>query len=299
MDSEHRHELEENALARWLADKVEGLKAQAPLLLLGAVAVVAGLVGWNGWQKSSIDSTAERWRDFAVALESGSPDLIDLKTAAETNPGTPVAEWAEVTWADGKLFEASQLYFQSREQSNAAAAEALAAYERLISAKDRDVADRAAFQLGRVLELQGKLDEAAEQYARVTGAFAAVAKGRAAQLETPTVREAYEWIVDTTTTAGPPSSGSQEGTVGLDPDDIPLPNVDPEDANAALDELLKGVEEEAGASADAQAVDPPAVDDSPEGDGAPDDGAPDDETPDEGDDSADSSADDEAAPGEE
>jgi hypothetical protein len=257
MDSEHRHELEENALATWLAGKVDALKAQLPLILFGAVALVAGIIGLNTWTKSAVDAQADRWRDFAVALESGNPDLIDLKTAAEANPGTPVAEWAEVTWADGKLFEASQVFFRNRKQADDSAAEAVEVYERLVTAKDRDVADRAGFQLARAYELQGKLDEASKQYARVTGSFAEVAKNRIEQLETPKVQEAYAWI--TRTSAAPGTDGAA-GSVGSEPDDIPLPESTPEDADAALDDLLKGVEEEAN-TAEESADDAPSSED--------------------------------------
>jgi hypothetical protein len=245
MDSEHRHELEENALARWLADKVEAAKPQLPLVLLGVAAAVAAILGWSGWKKSTESAQADRWRDFSVALESGSPDLIDLKSAAEANPGTPIAEWAEVTWADGKLFEGSQLFFRNRKQADESVAEAVEVYERLASAKDRDVADRATFQLARAYELQGKLDEAAKQYARVTGSFAQVAKSRITELESPRVAEAYSWITRTSASPGDATAGQ----VGSEPDDIPLPESEPQDADAALDDLLKGVEEEAAAEA--------------------------------------------------
>lgn len=245
MDSEHRHELEENELARWLAGKVESLKPQLPAITLGVVVLIAGIIGINGWKTSSAAAKADRWRDFAIAMEQGNPDLVDLKTAAENNPGTPVADWADVTWADGKLFQASQLYFRNRDNANQAAEEAVEVYKRLVSSSDRDVSERANFQLGRALELQGKLDEAAKQYARVTGAFAQVAKSRAEQLGTEAVKEAYGWITSTAT-ASASSAIDTSGTVlgGLEPDDIPLPDMTSEEAESALDTMLQGVETE-------------------------------------------------------
>lgn len=245
MDSEHRHELEENELARWLAGKVESLKPQLPAITLGVVVLIAGIIGINGWKTSSAAAKADRWRDFAIAMEQGNPDLVDLKTAAENNPGTPVADWADVTWADGKLFQASQLYFRNRDNANQAAEEAVEVYKRLVSSGDRDVSERANFQLGRALELQGKLDEAAKQYARVTGAFAQVAKSRAEQLGTDAVKEAYGWITSTAT-ASASSAIDTSGTVlgGLEPDDIPLPDMTSEEAESALDTMLQGVETE-------------------------------------------------------
>lgn len=249
MDSEHRHELEENSLATWLGDKIESLKPHAPTIGVGVVAVIAGVIGLNGWRTAAASAEADRWRDFAVAVEGATPNLEMLKQAAETNAGTAVEEWSEITWADGRLFEASSSYFRSREKADEAAEEAIAAYESLVSAKDRNVAERANFQLGRAYELQGKLDEAAKQYARVTGAFAAVAQARAEELESNKVKRAYEWITATSTASASTTIDPSENVLGgIEPDEIELPEVDAADADATLDDLLGEVEAETAAA---------------------------------------------------
>jgi hypothetical protein len=251
MDSQHRHELEENALAGWLTTKVEALKPQLPAILLGVVVLVAAIIGLNSWKTSSAAATADRWGDFSIALEQGSPDLVDLKNAADKNPGTPIADWADATWADGKLFQASQMFFNNRSEADKAIDEAVAVYERLVKSRDRDIAERASFQLGRALELQGKLDEAIKQYGRVTGGFALVAKDRILQLESESVKQSYDWITAAKATGSTTAGGVLDN---LDPDNIPLPDMTTEEADSTLDTLLQDVEKEETAESEGAAA---------------------------------------------
>lgn len=250
MDSEHRHELEENDLASWLAEKIDGIKPHLPAIGVAVVLMIAGLIGWSGYRASAKAAEADRWRDFAVALEGASPNADLLRQAVDANPGTTVAEWAEITWADGKLFEAANGYFRDRNTADESVDSAIEVYERMTSAKDRAVSQRANFQLARAFELQGKLEEAREQYARVTGPFAGVATARAEQLTSEDVQEAYQWI--TATKNAPAPTGGETALGDFEPDDIALPEVDAADADATLQDLLDTVEEEVDAAAKAE-----------------------------------------------
>lgn len=240
MDSEHRHELEENDLAKWLEDKIEQIKPRLPAVGVGIVAVIAALVGLTGWKASTAQAEAGRWRQFSNAIEKLTPDLNMLKGAAEANPGTPVAEWSEVTWADGKLFQASTGYFRNRETADTNLDEAVGAYKKLLAAKDRDVAARANFQLARAYEMQGELEEAIKQYGRVTGAFEEVAQARAEELASPKVAASYEWITATKTASATSAIDSLLGSDELTPDDIDVP----EDSDAELQALLDTAQQE-------------------------------------------------------
>ncbi len=245
MDSEHRHELEQNDLATWMTDKVEAIKHQLPVIGVGLVALVAGIIGLNSWRASAEAAQADRWRDFSVALEGAQPNLSLLKEAASANPGTTVEEWSEVTWADGRLYQAASDYFRKRENANTAMEEAIEVYQRMITAKDRKVAERAKYQLARAFELQGKLDEAREQYGRVTGAFEDAAKARAEALESDDVKASYDWITATKTASASATANLTPGD--LTPDDIDLPL---EDADETLQGLLDEVEEQVNEAGD-------------------------------------------------
>ena len=250
MDSEHRHELEENLLAKKLAEAYEDVKPRLPAYGVGLVAILAGIIGLNGWRASTAQAEAERWKDFAVAVEGAQPNEDLLRQAMEQNPGTPVAEWAEVTWADGKLFDAAGRYFRDRKTANEYLDEAIAVYERLVKSDDLSISERATFQLGRALELKGELEQAREQYALVTGGFAAVAQARAEQLDSPKVQKAYEWITATKTAQA--AATTPTGLEDFEPDDIEMPEVTAADAEATLQDLLDTVEEEVNAAEQAE-----------------------------------------------
>ncbi|MEN0110378.1 MAG: hypothetical protein AAF805_06605 [Planctomycetota bacterium] len=243
MDSEHRHELEENALARRLADNIERYRDQLPLVGVAAIALVAAPLVWSAYRSSSQTANAERWQGYVRAVEAGRPDLALLEKAAEDNAGTPVADWSRITWADGKLWEASNVFLRNREQADDAVGEAIAAYEELQRSSQREIAERATFGLARSYELQGDLDQARTTYARVTGGFAPLAEARIAELESPRVADDYAWLTGLRST--PAEEASDALATDLEPDDIAMPADDdePVDTEAALDDLLGGLED--------------------------------------------------------
>ena len=255
MDSEHRHELEENDLAKWLEEKIEQIKPQLPAYGVGLVVLIAGLAAFTGWRSSTAQAEAGRWQQFSNAIEKATPDLNMLKGASEANPGTPVAEWSSITWADGKLFEASTNFFRNRGSADESLEAAIEAYQKLVAAKDRDVAARANFQLARAYEMQGKLEDAIKQYGRVNGAFQEVAEARAEELASPKVAASYEWITATKTASSTSAIDSLLGSDELMPDDIEVPEID---ADAELQDLLNTVEEEIEAE-DAEATEEEAA----------------------------------------
>ncbi|TWT48625.1 tetratricopeptide repeat protein [Botrimarina hoheduenensis] len=239
MDSEHRHELEENVLASWLERKIEAIKPQLPLIATVLIAGAAALLGWSAYKASNQDARGARWRSFTVAMEGPSPSLEGLKQAALDHPGTGVEEWAEVTWADGRLWFAANMYLRQRTQAVEALAEAKTAFEKLQSAKEPEVADRATYGLARVLEMEGNLDAAREQYGRVSGPFAPLAEQRAKELRSDRVVADYRWIA----AAGEDTEqlATDEVRPDAEPDDIAMPSEKPaeEAAEADLDTLLE------------------------------------------------------------
>ena len=255
MDSEHRHELEENALAAWLAKQIDEIKPQLPtLLVLAIVALVVG-IGYSYYNQSTASSRAAAWRDYTVAIEGSRPNINALRQAAFESPDGDVAEWSLITFADGRLFEAANSYLRNRSAADEAIREASEAYKTLVSARNEEISDRAVYGLARVYEMQGNLNAAREQYAKVRGPYAQIAAERAEQLELPRVQEDYAWI---TKTNAQPVDTPAEGP-GLEADDIAMPEVDEE---KALDDILESfsepaAEEEADAtetSADAESA---------------------------------------------
>lgn len=244
MDSEHRHELEENALARWLSDRLDVIQDNMLTIVVVLVVILVTPVVLS-WRNSSAKAEqASQWRDFTVAVEGARPNLALLQEAASSHPGTPVEEWSQITWADGKLWEATRQFLRDRAKADEALAEAESAYQGLQTAKETEVAQRATFGLARASELRGDLEKAIEQYGRVTGAFAEIATLRAEELGSETVKADYAWLTSTNITAAS-TTLDPAARPGLEPDEIALPEDDsttPEEAEAAMDDILKGLE---------------------------------------------------------
>ncbi len=240
MDSEHRHELEENELAGWLTEKVEWVQSNLPLIVASLIALIAAVAGWAAYANNAEAKRADSWRTFTLAVEGVRPSLEALQQAADENPGTEVEQWARVTWADGRLWQGANVYLRDRTQAEEALAEAEATYKTLLSAKNPEIADRATYGLARILEMRGDLEAAREQYSRVGGPFAEIAAARAEALGSDRVKASYAWITQTTAAPSGPTTGERPD---LTPDDIALPGASDEtaDPDATLDALLEDI----------------------------------------------------------
>lgn len=236
MDSEHRHELEDNALAIWLADKIEAIKPHLTTIVAGVLAAVAAVVGWSAYKSTAAAGRADAWRSFALAVEGARPSLEGLRQAADENSGTVVEDWSLITWADGRLLSAANGYLADRDGALAAMQEAEDAYESLASSPLAEVRDRAAYGLARLYEMRGELDAAREQYARVGGPFAELASDRAAELASGRVADDYAWITQASTAAPPATDGASDAAEDAagDFDDL-LENFDAEPTAAPVD----------------------------------------------------------------
>lgn len=236
MDSEHRHELEENELAGWLTEKVEWVQAKLPQIVVSIIALIAAVAGWAAYSNNAEAQRAESWRSYSLAVGGVNPSLEGLQQAATDNAGTEVEAWSRITWADGKLLNGASSYLRDRVKSEEDITDAEAAYKELLSAKNSDIADRATFGLARILEIRGDLDAAREHYGRVSGPFAQLAADRAEELASEKVIAGYAWITQT-------SAASSDTTTDESSMDVASEETE-EDADATLDALLENIAEE-------------------------------------------------------
>ncbi|MEM6656411.1 MAG: hypothetical protein AAF596_11440, partial [Planctomycetota bacterium] len=136
MDSQHRHELQDNALASWLERQVETIKPQLPLILGVVVALVVGVFGLNLLWSSSETARYASWDGYAIAMEGSRPNLALLERVSEEYGGADAGEWATITLADGQLFAAAQSYFLNRESAMDSLEDAKEKYQQLRGAKN-------------------------------------------------------------------------------------------------------------------------------------------------------------------
>jgi hypothetical protein len=260
MKSVERHNLQANVVAHWLEVAIERYRPYLSKIITGAVAIVALFFIWSYISGSSAAQRSGAWDAFNQAVSSTTPNQLDLlKQTADEFQGTPVQQFADVTWADGQVARASDLYIYNRKAANEALNQAASAYRGVLQSSDNDrLLSRARLGLARVYEMQNELEKARNEYEQVAGTYAKYAKAQAERLAQPEAKETYAWLA--TAEAPRPVAPLGPGTPGkgpeLFPSDIPLPgesNLTPGagdgvGAAEAFDALLKEMKKETPAS---------------------------------------------------
>jgi hypothetical protein len=253
MKSEHRHELETNALAKKLKVAVERFRPYASTIAGVIVAVVVLMFLWSYFAGSSSARQSQAWDAYNQAIIEAVPDVEQLRQTAQEHPGTKMQQMADVTWADSQVWIAARDYIYNRPAATEAITKALSAYQSVIqSSNDERLVNRARLGMARAYEIQGKLDEAAKTYGEVKGAFEEYAKRQAERLAKPEAKDTYSWLA----TARPklPQAPTGPGTPGVQPEfsagDLALPGAASSPAapgaapatSQSIEDLLKGLE---------------------------------------------------------
>ena len=225
MKTERRHDLETNELARFTAEGIEKVKPYGAQVFGTALVVVGVLILLSLWGTASETKDAAAWTDYAQAFAAEDDDLLSLQQVAlsDEHHGTVMQEWAHITWADRQTALASRQYLVDREDANERLNEAAAVYEELErGATSEAVLERARFGLGRIYEMQNRLDEARDKYDSVRGAYELIARSRSDNLAKPEVQEAFQWLAS----AELPKPKATGATGDKPKFDINLPNSD-------------------------------------------------------------------------
>lgn len=198
MDSEHRHELAENDLARILKDfgaKFEGFGGP---IVAGCIAVLAIVIGFAVVRGQSAATSKEAWKKLASATI---PE--NFETVADDYPDTEIAAWAKVNQGRLSLQEGIRDAFQDRESSQRALADAKGAYEAALGnpAAPAEVREKALFGLATYEEAvsTGDTTAAIAAYQRLVDEFPnggsrKYAEQRIETLQTDSAKEFYAWF---------------------------------------------------------------------------------------------------------
>jgi hypothetical protein len=165
------------------------------------------------------------WDQFTYVLTSGNADLDALREAAQENPDTPMSRLANVTWADNELQLGTELFFRDQAAAETHLDNARSVYRELIDkSKDPIILNRARLGIARVLETEGKPQEAAEFYQAVRGPFAQFAQQRAKELTDASVQDSVTWLasaempeIEAPSGPGTPGARPPFGDFQLDP----------------------------------------------------------------------------------
>ena len=100
MKSERRHELQHNDLAEWILKSYERVAPYKNMILGVALLLVVLFIGLSLWHNHSVSQAGEAWNSLGVPVFQ--PNFVAEQTIsvmqkdAQTYPGNPAAQWAEV-----------------------------------------------------------------------------------------------------------------------------------------------------------------------------------------------------------
>jgi len=173
MDSKHRHELEQNELAKWIVHQYEDwIKPNSSWLgyailgLLIVLAVIVTTMKVNAW------NTNAAWKQFYVALHSENPN-VELELVANSTGGV-VGTHARLALAQRQLIEGSSEAFFDRAKAITILEQAVTSFQQTQkAASDAMILQQAGFGLGQCWEtlatvrVGDDLAKAEEEYKKV------------------------------------------------------------------------------------------------------------------------------------
>ena len=232
MNSERRHELQENELAVQLGRINKAIEPYSKLIAVVVGAVVLGVIALALYQsKTSGDRS-----DATLALIEASlrQDPSDLSQIASSYPNTSAAAWAKLYEGNALLAEASQSLFVDRTTAEDSIRQARSAYNSAIAmSDDRIVLSRAHFGLARASEALGEIETAIREYeatvlARESDSMVALASRRIESLQAPATQSFVEWFAEQDFSPADPAlpPSLPTGSSLSDTPDVSLPPLD-------------------------------------------------------------------------
>jgi hypothetical protein len=253
MKTERRHELQTNELAHSLATGLEKARPYVKQVVICVVAVVALIVVVAFIRAQSATRHAEAWQAYFDAnVDSGTDaNTIQerLSAAAKRFPGTEMADRALLDIADDKFRQGAIQMSQDKKEASKHFRAAEAEYAKIQEeTKSADVRNVASYALGQTHEMLSDVDKAIEEYEKVTGTLAELAKKRVEALKKEDTREFYEWYATAIPKPRPTPSGP--GKPGaLMPFEVEQPDATP------FGVLPKGIDDPLDAASDKAADD--------------------------------------------
>ncbi len=240
MNSERRHELQQNYLADLLGTQLRKIENYTKLIAVVIVGVVIAVVGWGLYRSAEVGTRSDATLELLQNAGSGDPEA--LGQVGDRYPGTPAGALAKLYQADVLLANGIAAQFNDREEAQTQLTEALKRYTEAAGASsDTLVRSRANFGIARTQESLGQVDKAIEAYKHVVSIGESDAMIKAAQqrieaLQNPDTQEFLTWFERQDFRPADPALPPTMPSGGSLPDipDLDLPEVSPLNVPAEL-----------------------------------------------------------------
>ncbi len=199
MDSEHRHQLQQNDLGQLAAQAVPWLTQYGAQALIGIAVALVVLIGGAVWWSTAESADEAAWSKIASA-----ETVDEFGAVADKYPGTLPAAWAHLRSGELNLESGIAAMFRDRELALKDLASAKEEFEQVLKATVRlpgNLRERALLGLARVLEATcdgdtGPVVAAYEQILKdfPESIYKPEVDQKVAELKTGEASEFYRWF---------------------------------------------------------------------------------------------------------
>jgi hypothetical protein len=199
MDSQHRHQLQQNDLGQLALKAKPWLEQHGTKLVAGVVAVIVVIVGLSVWMNIRTASQAESWTKLSTART-----VDEYGKVADEFPNTLAGVWARLRMGEMSLESGVAALFTDRALGLTDLETARKEFESVLSASvdlPDNVRERAMYGLAATLEAlcDGETGPVIDAYQALltrfpNAVFKTQVEERIKQLEKPAAREFYAWF---------------------------------------------------------------------------------------------------------
>ena len=198
MNSERRHELQQNSLADFIGTQLKRIEPYTKLIAVAIALLAVAFVAWGLYRGALSGERSDATLELIQNASSGDPEA--LGSVGERFGNTTAGQLAKLYQADALLSAGIANLFDDREEAQTQLAEALRLYE-TVAAASGDTLTRSRAQLGvaRTYESLGDVEQAQTAYRAViaideSDAITTLAEQRIEYLNSPMTQEFFAWF---------------------------------------------------------------------------------------------------------
>jgi hypothetical protein len=199
MDSQHRHQLQQNDLGHIALQAKPWLEQHGPKLVAAIVGVLVVVIGASVWLNSQTETRSEAWTKLNAART-----VDEYGKVADEFPDSLAAAWSRLRMAELNLESGVAALFTDRELALKDLAAAKKDFDQVLASKTTmpdNVRERAMFGLAQCLEAQCDGDTAPVIAAyqalldrNSSTIYKSTVEARLKDLQTPAAKEFYAWF---------------------------------------------------------------------------------------------------------
>lgn len=209
MKTERRHELKQNELGHWIDETMDRMAPYMRSIVGTLVALVLLVIAVLFWTKNAKDREQRSWVSIQSLLQSvtgssGNEErekaLEELNGALDEYAGSKAAIYGTHALAEFQLQEGMSGLFSSRSSAEKNLSDAVGSFESVLQqTNDPRIVQRATLGLAHAYEARNRLDDAIEQYQKISEKWpdseaGREAKRRLADLEGEETKDFYDWF---------------------------------------------------------------------------------------------------------